>query len=193
MAGLPIIDENFLSSSMRTQEQLIHRALILNVMLRVSFKAPTTFLYSWLDKHNLCAYLSNEERRILSTPNSDLREQDIVNCRWLMDALWALLWAGQITNDLNIDGLISDNMYQMCPQLEHDEGVERFKSMQLRSSPDIYAMLDLYYRAHWYARDAQLNGRDTGIFNASVILERRRALEWLMDDSSDWDFIELST
>jgi hypothetical protein len=49
-------------------------------------------------------------------------------------------------------------------------------------------MLDLYYRAHWYARDGLLNGYATEPFNLDVIMERRRALEWISDRNlADWE------
>lgn len=49
-------------------------------------------------------------------------------------------------------------------------------------------MLDLYFRAHWYARDGQLNGYPTAPFDLDIIMERRKTLEWLVDRSiEDWD------
>jgi hypothetical protein len=54
-------------------------------------------------------------------------------------------------------------------------------------------MLDLYFRLHWWTRDGQLNGYETGDVRLDIIMERRKALEWVLDDSCDWDNVELST
>jgi hypothetical protein len=54
-------------------------------------------------------------------------------------------------------------------------------------------MLDLYYRAHWFIVDGYVNGYETGDFDGGVIVERRKALEWVLDDTLDWDDIPLDT
>jgi hypothetical protein len=54
-------------------------------------------------------------------------------------------------------------------------------------------MLDLLYRAHWFARDGQLNQYQTKGFNIDAIMERRKALEWLLNLEYDWDNVDMST
>jgi len=63
----------------------------------------------------------------------------------------------------------------------------------LRSREEIYSKLDLFYRAHWYTRDCQLTGRSSSPFNLGVVQLRRQLLEWVADNESDWDHVELST
>ncbi len=65
--------------------------------------------------------------------------------------------------------------------------------MRLRSHEELFRMLDLYYRLHWWTRNAQLTGQDTGEVRLDIIMERRKALEWIMDANCDWDSVELST
>jgi hypothetical protein len=55
-------------------------------------------------------------------------------------------------------------------------------------------MLDLYYRAHWYVVDGHLHRYDTGDFDLDIIMERRKALEWIGDPTvEDWDYTDAST
>jgi hypothetical protein len=54
-------------------------------------------------------------------------------------------------------------------------------------------MLDLYYRLHWWTRNSQLTGKDTSVVRLDIIMERRKALEWIMDPTCDWDNVEMST
>lgn len=44
-----------------------------------------------------------------------------------------------------------------------------------------------YHRLHWRTRDDRLNGRDSGDVDLSVIMERRKSLEWILDAECDWD------
>jgi Domain of unknown function (DUF4272) len=83
----------------------------------------------------------------------------------------------------------------LLPNLQRDEdGIGFRDSFELRPAVELCSMLDLYYRAHWYARDGQLRAYATGAFNLDVILERRKALEWLNDnETEDWDATEAST
>jgi len=54
-------------------------------------------------------------------------------------------------------------------------------------------MLDYFYRAHWVARNSNLNGIKDDKVNMSIIMERRKAHEWVCDSSVDWDDISLDT
>ena len=65
--------------------------------------------------------------------------------------------------------------------------------MRLRSRDELFRMLDLHYRLHWWTRNAQLTGKDTGVVRLDIIMERRKALEWVMDPACDWDNVEMST
>jgi hypothetical protein len=54
-------------------------------------------------------------------------------------------------------------------------------------------MRDLSYRFHWWTRDAQLKGQGTGYERLDIVMERRKALEWILDCEMDWDDIPLCT
>ena len=87
-----------------------------------------------------------------------------------------------------------DTLVNFVPNIQKNEPAKSFiKSFKLRSYKQIYEILDLYYRAHWFVRDARLCNEDTKDFNYSTIISRRSALEWIFDTKSDWDDIELST
>jgi hypothetical protein len=53
-------------------------------------------------------------------------------------------------------------------------------------------MLDFYYCLHWNARKAQYHG-DVWDYQIApgVVLERRRALEWLFQDAQ-WEDVDLA-
>ena len=49
----------------RSNEELINRALILNALLNIYFKAPIHIIKDWIEKHNLTSSLSNSEKELL--------------------------------------------------------------------------------------------------------------------------------
>ncbi|MNF02383.1 hypothetical protein D3C80_2015190 [compost metagenome] len=82
----------------------------------------------------------------------------------------------------------------MCPSLQDDEGPEKFtESMDLRGYEDLYKARDLYFRVMWWARQSTMTGQQDSKFNLSRTMERRRALEWIMDATLDWDNVPLDT
>jgi hypothetical protein len=40
---------------------------------------------------------------------------------------------------------------------------------------------------------AGIEPKDTGVVRLDIIMERRKALEWVMDPACDWDNVELGT
>ncbi len=72
----------------------------------------------------------------------------------------------------------------------------RFKfidSFSSRKQVDVFEKLDLFYRAHWFARNNELSGKESSLVDLSIITERRKALEWVSDNHEQWDDISLST
>lgn len=87
-----------------------------------------------------------------------------------------------------------DTLVNFLPDIQKGDAADQFiKSIKMRSYGEIYQMLDLYYRAHWYTRDARLCGEDSKDFDLGVVQARRRALEWIFYPTNDWDNMYLST
>jgi hypothetical protein len=80
------------------------------------------------------------------------------------------------------------------PDLKSDKSSEPFRNAAaLRPISEIVAACDLAYCLHWAIHDAQLKGtKVAGKVEAYVILERRRALEWLLTDEC-WEDLTLDT
>ena len=182
-------------SGPRDSASAADRALVLHAMLQLHFGAPTAMIAAWINRSGLTHALSKRERQILSGGGGAIPERDSADLYWYMEALWALVWAGQLVKDLPIDHPVGEELVSLLPNLQLDQDGAAFRhSFRLRSRAELYSMLDLYYRAHWYARDGQLGGYATGAFNPDIIMERRKALEWLNDDEvEDWDDTQTST
>ena len=187
---LPYID----FTKMRDEEQVVARGLILNAMLNIHFQAPTEVIADWINRHNLDSFLSEREKSILSRKNESLTEQEKTDLYWYIEALWAFLWATKIVETMDFTTGIPDAMASMCPNLQFDEGDEKFtEKMSLREYHDLYRERDLYYRVMWYARQLSQTGGADPRFDLSRSMERRKALEWIMDSELDWDSVPLDT
>jgi len=188
---LPFLDRD---AKPRELDAVVRRALILNAMLQIYFKAPVAVIKDWITRNGLADDLSESEREILDKEDEDLTEQQRINLCWYIEALWTLVWAGQLIDDLPFDEGVGNVLASLCPALQRNEdGSSFFKKMRLRSRDDLFRMLDLYYRLHWWTRNSQLTGKDTGVVRLDIIMERRKALEWVMDAACDWDNVEMST
>ena len=87
-----------------------------------------------------------------------------------------------------INKYVEDYQAELCPNLERGEDDSKFRqTMKIRTKEEIFKKLDLYFRTHWYTFNGVLNKYSTGNMNNSVIMERRKALEWIIDNNLDWD------
>ena len=167
----------------------------MNATVQLYFGAPVAVVRSWIERHGLMEHLSRRERSILGKPDAELTEQELVDLFWYIEALWAFAWVGSLIRDIPLDAPVGDELASLLPDLKADETPRRFReAFRLRDPADLYRKLDLYYLAHWYARDGQLRNYKTDPFNIDSIMERRKALEWVLDETiPDWDETPAST
>lgn len=75
------------------------------------------------------------------------------------------------------------------------KNVNEFKDKcKMRNIEEILDMLDLFYRYHWATTQKRLHPETPiGTLNPSIVVERRRGLEWLISEEKDWYDISLDT
>ncbi|TGE26378.1 DUF4272 domain-containing protein [Hymenobacter metallicola] len=186
---LPILD----TPATRSVAEVQGRMSVLNALINISFQAPVDIIRDWLTQHGLLVFLSPEEETLLQKDNSELTEQELINLRWSLESLWALMWATGMTDELQPTEWCGDNMASLLPNLEAGEDNAKLAQVQqLRSTEELYRMLDYYYRLHWYCVDERLHGREA-LVSESLVYERRKALEWVFSRAQDWDDVEMST
>ena len=178
----------------RGANAVIDRALILNALLQLYFGAPSPFIAKWVERESLQHALTARERTLLTKPTSSLTEQERIDLYWYIEALWTILWATGLIDEIPFDRGVEDFMASLCPDLQRNESSTKFRQrMRLRAYADLYAMRDLYFRLHWWTRNAHLTGEDTGAVRMDIVMERRKALEWILDAEADWDDMPLNT
>lgn len=186
---LPILD----TPAVREVEEVKGRMSVLNALINISFNAPVIVIRDWLKAQELTVFLSEEEEALLAKTNDDLTDREIGSLRWNLECLWAMMWATNMIQELDPTEWCGDNMASLLPNLElGDDNAKLEQVRTLRSTPELYRMLDYYYRLHWYCVDERLYGREA-LINEGIVYERRKALEWIFNRAADWDDVEMST
>ena len=174
------------------------RCHALAAALALTHRAPVPTVRGAIDANGLEPSLAAREKQLLAVLEGDAEsdegdlQQLLVDVAWREEALHALLWALGL-----VDDLLPDEMCPKAPVYERlapdlNPANAAGADVQLRPLAELAAMLDLYYLLHWHARRAQYHG-DVWDYHIApgVVLERRRALEWLFQDAA-WEDVDLA-
>ena len=137
--------------------------------------------------------LSDNERAYFESVEPG--QQEAVNMAWRFEALWVLMWALQLVDDLGpLDA--PQVVAEMDDILEKAGGISNLGvDAKLRPVGEILDQADFILRAHWVQRQAARP--DSGIetdWTPGVIMERHHALNWLIGfQRSSWDDVETPT
>ena len=151
-------------------------------------------------KYHALELLTPMEQQVIA---GTISEAGAINAVWKYEAVWALLWALGIVEELSLPSEICDCDLVMGT-MRRFKGLDDFmEHTTLRPLEEILQALDLHYRYHWAAVNARVNGSDPAGIDEEVVMERRAGLEWLCckgqenDNLSDtynaWDYPDLNT
>ena len=151
-------------------------------------------------KYNALQLLTPMEQQVIA---GTISEAGAINAAWKYEAVWVLLWALGVVEELSFPNQICDCDLVMGT-MRRFKGLDDFMAnTTLRPLEEILQALDLHYRYHWAAVNARVNGSDPAGIDEEVVMERRAGLEWLCckgeenDNLTDiynaWDYPELDT
>ena len=188
---LPVID--FASLSLRDGADVARRALALNVLARVAFDWPRDVALRWLEQHGLTAALQPDELDLMRRPHPP-GDGD----RWLrlhVETLGMAAWLGGLEPELLLPWTaLPDGTAAHFPDPFADESPAAFLArFQLLPRDRIEHLLDLYYRAHWHARQCNAEGAPNPQAPYATVQFRRLMLEWTCHDGIDWHDVALDT
>jgi hypothetical protein len=180
------------SSTPRSQDAVTGRVLAQLAVFQLFLEAPREPLRVWLTANRLEGHLSTRERGLLSREDAlEVRERAEIS--WWQESLFAFVWILGLRHDFGPEIPQPKDVARVFPNIERGETADAFRNRaKLRSYDELYAMTDLVYVAHWSARQARLTRRQDGT-QELIIGERRRALDWVIDDTTDWDNMDAST
>lgn len=191
-AHLPLLEDNEFPFTLREPEDVVQRALVLNVRINIAFRMPPDAARRWLTTNGLMSALTQRESELLDGAAAvDEHEQLQV------EGLWALAWALGLTQSLDHRSYCGEELATLFPDLRADESLHAWRERadcHLRTTTELMAELDLLYVMTWGLVDARISGSHVpGEVQPYVLWERRRALEFVRADSEDWDEVDLST
>ncbi len=187
---LPYIEKN----THRKADEIAKRAITMAALYQLEFGAPKDYISNYLQENNLADQLTPQEKKLLEIDYDELEDQQKINLSWSVEAIWALTWVGNKHDNLTFNTPVEDSLSSTLPNYQDNEPADKVISkFKLRPEADIHKMLDLFYRAHWFARDNDINGKKSDLVNDSMIMERRTALEWVCNNTVAWDEVDLST
>lgn len=154
------------------------------------YKDDFEFIKSLYKKFGVEDSLNSKEKRIIEGTYTD---QDPIDMDWAYESYWTLCWALGLVNDITNAAELCDCSMAIS-FVTNNNSFEEFKSKcKLRSVEEILDMYDLYYKYHWAINDKMVNpSTSADNLNPSNVLERRRALEWLISDVDDWYDLQLN-
>jgi hypothetical protein len=184
--GLPVLDDGL---QPRHQDEVLNRLLCMSPVAAASCGFDRAKSLAWLRQEKLVGSLTDAEIGFLERgegPPEHFQAQ--------IEGMWALAWALSLVLQLDFWKDCDNRFVALMPNLKVSQsGSELRRKAQLRPVGDLVAACDLAYCLHWVIRQAEIEGKEppSGL-RSYVIVERRRALEWLLSTES-WDSISLDT
>lgn len=196
--NLPLIE----NKEFKKSSEILNRIIILHILYAVYLEGSKSidFFYNEIRKNNLQGYLSTKEKLFFKTKK--ISRFDLINFSWYKESIFVLLWSmKQIKDDtsvLKIEEIDMSDFYHLMPP---EKDYYSFFELEIIDEYKIYELLDYYYLLHWKVKknndltfiERLLKRKNENKINESVILERRKALEWIADANLDWDDISLDT
>jgi hypothetical protein len=182
---LPDLD----GATLRPLHDILNRLFCLHALAATAYGFDADRAHTWLCQEQLSQELTQSERSFLQTGRG---EHNTFKAQ--IEGMWALAWAASIVPVIDFWRSCDSNFVNLLPDLRVHEHIDTLADRStLRPAEEILAAGDLSYCLHWIIRDRLLNGKPPPASLAPyVVIERRRALEWMLSDKL-WDQVSLDT
>ena len=184
--ALPLLDESVFA---RTNDEVVDRVLAMLCVAACAYGFNNQKAQNWLVRETKVDLLTDAERRFLQSNTGD-RQRFTVQ----IEGMWALAWGIKLVPTLDFEAPCPQNFVTLLPDLKGNVSSNSFREIaKVRPASEIASACDLAYCLHWAIRDLQRrNAKAPSNVEEYVIVERRRALEWLLIDEQ-WNEIILDT
>jgi len=175
----------------RTAGEVAARGAVLAALAEAGEGAPPGFVLRWTSLHGLDGALTPAERALLAAPGMTGLQRD--GLRWGAEAAWTLGWALGRAPRLDWESW-AGTATPPWPSLRSPGGVDAARAgAALRPLEALLEEADLAFRLHWAVVDALVLGEPfpEERFHPDRVVERRRALEWVLSPGVAWDAVDL--
>ena len=193
LSELPAIESEE-ETQLRTAEEVGIRIACLFLVVGHAFEPSMEDFKEYLVEHKLWDHLTPRETAFMSNPSPD--RQDVTEFTWRSEALFLLMWAAGLFEELPWPDTQSDTDEIVSKFPDYDQSPWPFiRDLKLRPKSEILDASDLLYRLHWATRsvesedDSPLAGLEEG-----VVQEWHHAINWVTKyEGLDWDEVTTDT
>lgn len=184
--NLPLLAEGGI---VRKKNDIESRLFAMLAIAASSYGFDKNKALEWLEKEKLNKYLTNEESGFLKNGSGDVTQFKVQ-----IEAMWALAWALGLVDELDYKKPCPNDFVMRLPDLKKMESTDPYRQkVMLRDSEAILPLLDLAYCLHWSLMEITTNSKPLPkTIKPYVVIERRRAFEWLFDNQ-EWSDVSLDT
>lgn len=178
---------------LRQSTEVAERALCLFMLASIAdSEVNAERVRDWCHSNEMLHFFDDHEKPYLER-GCRLKKREAINLLWLIEALFTLLWAGQVVEEAPFPPSKCDvaefpNIFP--PKMATLEAFLT-ATFNVRPLQEILVQAETYYCLDWALVEQDAKLRRKGI-NRSIVVERRRALEWLISDKG-WYEISLDT
>lgn len=187
LPSLPLI-ESLEEMRLRPAEEVARRMVALSYLTGLAHGVRKTRIRKALEKFDLWSDLTSIER-VAVAKRFFVPAWARIETRWMNETLAGLAWClGMmalppfVRSPNEIPGLAP-------PWTDPSDAIMKAK---LRPKEELQISLDRYYRLHWAVREGVV-GRGVPKDWHMMVIERRRAIEWVCAAGTDWEDISLDT
>ena len=195
-AEINLLEEREIASY--SLEDICRRAIISAIMSKCAFylygakskKKIKDEYKELLVKYGVYDYLFDDERAVL---NKNFNEPLCDTIGWRYQSTIALLWFLGLVENID-NATLTDNIEnEICKTFDKIMSYETLEDLVAQAKPksveELSDMFVLYRCYHWNFMTAYLSGKPVKTLFYDVVLERRRALEWVLySNGEDWNF-----
>lgn len=187
---LPVVEDETRTKP-RTTKEVVSRCLATEFCAVRGESNDKKLADGLIEKFGIAKALSPQERAFIQTPSPS--KQQLADFAWRYECVHVFLWALGYLPALNPPNQIADVAKEVS--VIRDKGPENFgKDAKLRPLSELLDQADLYYRLHWAAVELRLKGQKHEKINEEIIMERHRALNWLIRYmGQEWDDVTTDT
>ena len=183
--NLPLLEQ---VGNSHTKDEIVNRIFGMYCTAAIAYGFDRSKATQWLNTEGCLDSLTKSEQDFVaySTGNAvPFMEQ--------IESIWALCWSVSCVSELDFSKACAADFVKILPDIKQDQRGSAFRDRAvLRPLLQLVSHCDLAYCLHWGCVHSGIPGKLKKVVKPYMIIERRRALEWILSDEA-WDELALDT